>query len=202
MNKIRESVQMAKDAGVNVLASFILGLPGETEETLKETVAFAQELDTYYGFHVLAPFPGTEVREHADEYGLEILTSDWSKYDANRPVSRTIGASPKDITATLHTYYKGLRIVPEDDEASDVDQAELAKSQRRSPLAWALVSNDVIESLGAIQHQAGSEEDLINGIANLIPYSREQIAGNVGSWIEQGLLKYDTRDGCSIWRWA
>jgi hypothetical protein len=117
-------------------------------------------------------------------------------------VSRTIGASPKDITATLHTYYQGLRIVPEDDEESDVDQAELAKSQRRSPLAWALVSNDIIEGLGGIQNKEGPEEDLIDRIANLIPYSRRQITENVGSWIEQGLLKYDTRDGCSVWRWA
>ncbi|MCJ7523157.1 MAG: B12-binding domain-containing radical SAM protein, partial [Dehalococcoidia bacterium] len=157
LDRIRESVQMAKDAGVNVLASFILGLPGETRETLQQTVDFARELDTYYGFHVLAPFPGTDVRENADEYGLEILTSDWSKYDANRPVSRTAGASPEDITATLHKYYKGLRIVPDDIEGSDIDQVEMAKSQRRSPLAWALVSNDVIEGLGGIPHHVSPQ---------------------------------------------
>ncbi|UCG82855.1 MAG: cobalamin-dependent protein [Dehalococcoidia bacterium] len=202
LDKIRESVQMAKDAGVNVLASFILGLPGETKETLQQTMDFACELDTYYGFHVLAPFPGTEVREHADEYGLEILTSDWGKYDANRPVSRTKGASPADITAALHKYYRGLRIVPDDTEVAEVDREALEKSQRRSPLAWALVSNDVIESLGSIKPKAGPKEDLADRIAEKIPYSRQQIDENITSWIDQGLLKYETRDGHLVWRWA
>jgi radical SAM superfamily enzyme YgiQ (UPF0313 family) len=202
LDKIRESVQMAKDAGVNVLASFILGLPGETRETLQQTMDFACELDTYYGFHVLAPFPGTEVREHADEYGLEILTSDWGKYDANRPVSRTESASPADITAALHKYYRGLRIVPDDMEVAEVDRETLEKSQRRSPLAWALVSNDVIESLGGIKPKAGPKEDLADRIAEKIPYSRQQIDENITSWIDQGLLKYETRDGHLVWRWA
>lgn len=202
LDKIRESVKMAKDAGVNVLASFILGLPGETKETLLQTMEFAQELDTYYGFHVLAPFPGTEVREKADEYGLEILTSDWAKYDANRPVSRTKGASPEDITDALHKYYRGLRIVPDEPEESKGDRVELAKPQRRSPLAWALLSGDVIESLGGIEHRQGPVEDLADRIAKLIPYPPQQIRENITSWVEQGLMKYDLKDGHLVWRWA
>ena len=202
LDKIRESVKMAKDAGVNVLASFILGLPGETKETLLQTMEFAQELDTYYGFHVLAPFPGTEVREKADEYGLEILTSDWAKYDANRPVSRTKGASPEDITDALHKYYRGLRIVPDEPEESKGDRVEPAKPQRRSPLAWALLSGDVIESLGGIEHRQGPVEDLADRIAKLIPYPPQQIRENLTSWVEQGLMKYDLKDGHLVWRWA
>jgi radical SAM superfamily enzyme YgiQ (UPF0313 family) len=202
LDKIRESVKMAKDAGVNVLASFILGLPGETRETMLQTMEFAQELDTYYGFHVLAPFPGTEVREKADEYGLEILTSDWAKYDANRPVSRTKGASPEDITDALHKYYRGLRIVPDEPGESNGDRVELAKPQRRSPLAWALLSGDVIESLGGIEHRQGPVEDLADRIAKLIPYPPQQIRENITSWVEQGLMKYDLKDGHLVWRWA
>jgi len=202
LDKIRESVKMAKDAGVNVLASFILGLPGETRETMLQTMEFAQELDTYYGFHVLAPFPGTEVREKADEYGLEILTSDWAKYDANRPVSRTKGASPEDITDALHKYYRGLRIVPDEPGESNGDRVEPAKPQRRSPLAWALLSGDVIESLGGIEHRHGPVEDLADRIAKLIPYPPQQIRENITSWVEQGLMKYDFKDGHLVWRWA
>jgi hypothetical protein len=162
---------------------------------------FARELDTYYGFHVLAPFPGTEVRENADEFGLEILTSDWGKYDANRPVSRTDGASPADITAALHKYYRGLR-VNDESEVGETCQAEAAKSQRRSPLAWALLSGDVIEGLGGIQLRRGPKEDLADKIAELIPYPLDQIGENVSSWVDRGLLKHDLRDGHALWRWA
>jgi anaerobic magnesium-protoporphyrin IX monomethyl ester cyclase len=202
LDMIRESVKMAKDAGVNVLASFILGLPGETKETLIQTMEFARELDTHYGFHVLAPFPGTEVREKADEYGLEILTSDWAKYDANRPVSRTEGAAPEDITSVLHKYYRGLRYIPDEPVGGEVDQTELAKSQRRSPLAWALVSGDVIEGLGSIELKAGPVEDLAARISELIPYPPQQIHENITSWVDRGLLKYDLKDSQLVWRWA
>jgi radical SAM superfamily enzyme YgiQ (UPF0313 family) len=201
LDMIRESVKMAKDAGINVLASFILGLPGETKETLVESMDFARELDTYYGFHVLAPFPGTEVREKADEFGIEILTNDWGKYDANRPVSRTEGASPADITAALHKYYRGLRIT-ENSDVGETCQAEAAKSQRRSPLAWALLSGDVIEGLGAIPHTDGPIKDLADRIADIIPYPRDQIDENIASWVEQGLLAHEVKDGSAVWRWA
>ena len=77
LEKVKEAMRMTQDVGISALASFIIGLPGETEETLRKTVEFANELHSefgsLYGFHILSPFPGTEVREKAAEYGLEIL---------------------------------------------------------------------------------------------------------------------------------
>src|SRR5690606_32241568 len=106
--KVQEAMRMAQDAGICALASFIVGLPGETEETLRKSVAFAEELKqefgSLYGFHILSPFPVTEVREKAAEYGLEILHSDWTRYDANHVVSRTPGASPDAIQAVADAY--------------------------------------------------------------------------------------------------
>jgi len=202
LEKIRESVKMAKDAGVNVLASFIFGLPGETRETLLQTMQFAQELDTYYGFHVLAPFPGTEVREKAEEYGIEILTNDWSKYDANRPVTQTEGARPEDITAALHRYYRGLRLTTDKPEEGELDQAELARAERHGPLAWALLQGDVIESVGRIERKGDPVEDLVDRIAKIIPYSHKQISDNIKGWVERGFLKYDLDSGGLVWRWS
>ena len=47
--------------------------PGETESTLRQTVDFAnslkEEFGSLYGFHILSPFPGTEVREKAATKG-------------------------------------------------------------------------------------------------------------------------------------
>jgi radical SAM superfamily enzyme YgiQ (UPF0313 family) len=108
LDKIKDAVEMAKEAGIGILASFIIGLPGETAETLKQTMQFARGLGASYGFNVLSPFPGTEVREKAAEYGIEILTSDWTKYDCNRPVTRTKGAGPEEINAFLQHYFEGL----------------------------------------------------------------------------------------------
>src|SRR5512137_857038 len=93
---------------MNVLASFILGLPGEDPETAGQTVSLAKELfDAYkvsYGFHLLAPMPGTEVRERADEYGIRILTQNWSRYNANRPVAETTTFSAGQMMDIVHAY--------------------------------------------------------------------------------------------------
>lgn len=90
--QVLAAVEMCRRAGVEPHASFLLGLPGETPDTLDETLAFGRTLQdrgVAYGFHLLAPFPGTEVRERAGALGLRILTDDWSRYDANRAVVET-----------------------------------------------------------------------------------------------------------------
>src|SRR5215831_12265157 len=106
--KVKEAMRMTQGVGISALASFIIGLPGETAETLRKTVDFAnelhQEFGSLYGFHILAPFPGTEVRDKATEYGLDILTSDWTKYDANHVVTRTPGADTAAIQAVADEY--------------------------------------------------------------------------------------------------
>ena len=200
--RAREAVRMAKDAGISVQASFILGLPGETKETLLQTLQFGQELGTFYGLHVLAPFPGTEVREKAKEYGIEILTDDWSKYDANRPVTRTEGAGPEDIIAVLHRYYRGLRLTADDLEGVESDQAEIEKSKRRSPLAWALVQGDVLENLGLMEPGADPVEDLASRLAEIVRYPLHQVSESIEKWVGKGLLKYDLKDGHLVWSWT
>ena len=95
-DQVVAAIDMCAQAGVTPYASFILGLPGETPDTLRETLDFGKRLEDkglIYGFHLLAPFPGTEVRERAAELGLRILTSDWSNYHANRAVAETATVS-------------------------------------------------------------------------------------------------------------
>ncbi|MFO7707529.1 MAG: radical SAM protein [Desulfobacterales bacterium] len=90
--QVIEAVRMCARTGVTPFASFILGLPGETPATIQESMDFGQrlkELGLSYGFHLLAPFPGTEVRERSAALGLRILTDDWSQYHANRAVVET-----------------------------------------------------------------------------------------------------------------
>jgi len=61
-------------------------------------------LDAIYGYHYLAPFPGTTVREKIDQYDLEILTDDWAKYDANDAIVKTSALLPEDIREFVAHY--------------------------------------------------------------------------------------------------
>lgn len=55
--EVEEAVHLTQGAGIEAMASFILGLPGETEETLLKTIKFAQDLKATCALHALAPFP-------------------------------------------------------------------------------------------------------------------------------------------------
>lgn len=71
----------------------MVGLPGETLETMTDSLNLQKELVIESAFHCLAPFPGTTVREEIDSYDLEILTNDWDHYNANRSIVRTSALS-------------------------------------------------------------------------------------------------------------
>jgi len=104
LGQARKAVQCCKDIDIITHASFMVGLPGENSQTLEQTDAFARELGIAYGYHFLAPFPGTSVREEVDQYDLTILTDDWSLYDANRPVVSTSALSPEDMVSFVDAF--------------------------------------------------------------------------------------------------
>ena len=85
---------LCRKVGIRAHASFIAGLPGESRQTLAESIALKERLGIEYGFHYLAPFPGTTVREEIDSYDLTILTDDWDLYDADRAIVQTSHLAP------------------------------------------------------------------------------------------------------------
>ena len=85
---VKNAVKWAKDAGIVVAGSFIIGLPGETDETVMHSIKLAQELGLYsVTFPIAIPFPGTHLRQQAlnGEHGLRLLTDDWNDYDKQYP---------------------------------------------------------------------------------------------------------------------
>ncbi len=58
--RARQSLTLAHQAGIRNWGYFIIGLPGETEETIRQTIAFAKGLPLDIAlFHIAAPHPGT-----------------------------------------------------------------------------------------------------------------------------------------------
>lgn len=104
---IKRAVAMAKDARLIVVGSFIIGLPGETEETVIKTVQFAKELDIYSTtFPIAVPFPGTTLRSQAadNEYGMKILTNNWDDYGKQFPGVMDSDALNMDKRRELQKY--------------------------------------------------------------------------------------------------
>lgn len=59
---VRRAVKTAHEAGLDVDGMFMIGLPEETEESIKRTIDFAIELNPRYAiFNIFVPYPGCDL---------------------------------------------------------------------------------------------------------------------------------------------
>jgi radical SAM superfamily enzyme YgiQ (UPF0313 family) len=76
--KMQATCQGVLDANIKLKTFFVLGNPGDTEDTIDETIEFALELKGHYPvFSLMTPFPGAPLWESAEKYG----TFDRSSFD-------------------------------------------------------------------------------------------------------------------------
>ena len=70
-DKAERSLNWAHQAGIKNWGYFIIGLPGETEATIRQTIDFAKKLPLDIAlFHVAAPYPGTP-------FFFEVVENKW-----------------------------------------------------------------------------------------------------------------------------
>lgn len=68
--KIKDSFAMVKRAGIRVWAFNMIGLPGETKDTIKETISLNREVKPDSIFcSIFHPYPGTELYELCKKQG-------------------------------------------------------------------------------------------------------------------------------------
>ncbi len=66
----REFTRNCHELGIKIHGTFILGLPGETRETIEETIRFATEINPHtLQVSLAAPYPGTFLHKQATENG-------------------------------------------------------------------------------------------------------------------------------------
>jgi len=83
-------------------ASFMIGLPGDDPGKVADTINLAKQINPDFAmFSVTTPYPGTELYDNIDDYDLEIVIDDWSKFTLTKPVVRTSALS----TADLHRWF-------------------------------------------------------------------------------------------------
>ena len=77
---VRKAFGDARQAGLETIGFFIFGLPGETEQTMEDTIKLALELDPdLANFMIAAPFPGTELYQMVLEEG-DLFSRDWRDF--------------------------------------------------------------------------------------------------------------------------
>jgi len=109
---VDKAVSMTKKAGIDIRLAFMLGSPGETEETMRRTVDYALRLDPDYAvFNITTPYPGTEMFDWADNNGC-LTTKRWSDYDLSKPVMELPTVSSKVVVEQYRAAYKRFYMRP------------------------------------------------------------------------------------------
>lgn len=81
LEKAKQFVKWCKELNIWSHATFMIGLPGDTEKDVSETLKFAIDLDIDSAqFSIATPFPGTPFFDMARENGW-LTTLDWTMYD-------------------------------------------------------------------------------------------------------------------------
>jgi radical SAM superfamily enzyme YgiQ (UPF0313 family) len=107
---IERARQFTKDChklGLVVHGDFILGLPGETPETINNTIAFAKELDVEtIQVSVAHAYPGTELYEYAMKNGFMVADSKMVDEGGHQMAQIQYPGLPADeLMESVHRFY-------------------------------------------------------------------------------------------------
>ena len=107
MQTILKAVKIVKKAGIQIMACYILGLPGETDKEVENTINFARSLATHTAlFFLPVPYPGTELLEQCAQDGGLRRDVVWDDYNSTE-FSKPIYINPLLGKERLLAYYNG-----------------------------------------------------------------------------------------------
>ena len=120
VEQAREFAKNVKKAGLLLHADFIIGLPGETKETIEKTRRFIKEIKPdQLQVSIASPFPGTELYEWYKKNGY-LVTEDPNGYLDKQGHQKSIISYPwlsaeeimRAVDRMLRDYYISLSYVP------------------------------------------------------------------------------------------
>ncbi len=105
----RRFMELGHRTGLDVHGCFVLGLPGETQETMDRTIRFALELGLHtVQFSAAVPFPGTDYFDYCNEHGL-IKTDRWEAWLENGEQAAVVDYPGLTKTAVQEAVDRGLK---------------------------------------------------------------------------------------------
>jgi len=111
IQQIRDAVGATHNAGIEGVGYFMIGSPGETPDTIRDTIDFAKSLPLdYVQFSIATPFPGTKFFDYFLK--LHKKSPNWDDFvyanleSGNRPVFETESLSKNDLMHLNSQAYK------------------------------------------------------------------------------------------------
>ncbi len=112
LDQTRKAYKTAHEVGLMTIANVVLGFPGETEQTARETIRFVKELSPEdVGFYIATPYPGTPMYEEVKKNGWLRIT-DFDKYDTAGPTFETPSLSMEKLVELRYRAYQDFYLRP------------------------------------------------------------------------------------------
>jgi radical SAM superfamily enzyme YgiQ (UPF0313 family) len=105
LDRAKEAFRECRELGIKTQAFFLFGVPGETKETIEETIEFAKELDAdSTQFAIAIPHPGTEMYQQCIDNGWLVFDS-WEDFAAENSLIETPELTREDVErARIRAY--------------------------------------------------------------------------------------------------
>ncbi len=108
-----EAVKMTRNAGIDIHLSFIIGLPGETRDTVSDTIRFVKEAKPAMAqFNTAVPFPGTPLYDTAVQNGWMKEIEDYNDLCHQKAPMRNDNMTREEILKARKTAYRALYFNP------------------------------------------------------------------------------------------
>ena len=109
VERARQFAQDCRNLGIAIHGTFIVGLPGETRETIEETIRYAREINPHtIQVSIAAPYPGTALYRQAKEQGW-LPDDDATLVDEHGVQSAALSyphLNRTEIFDSVETFYK------------------------------------------------------------------------------------------------
>lgn len=100
-----KAIKWAKDAGMFVTVSVIIGYPGETKDTVQETLNLIHRVEPDEVWLCLpTPYPGTELRTLVESLGWK-MSDDWTLYNTMNAVFENPDLPAEELSKMRQAFY-------------------------------------------------------------------------------------------------
>jgi radical SAM superfamily enzyme YgiQ (UPF0313 family) len=102
------AIKWAKEAGISVAIYVMVGYPGETRDTVKQTLDFVRRVEPDGTWLCIAvPYPGSELHALVESLGWK-MAEDWSLYDSMNTVFENPLLPGEEIRKIRGMFYDNL----------------------------------------------------------------------------------------------
>jgi len=183
-------------------------------------MAFAERLGErglFYGFHLLAPFPGTAIGDDPESFGLQVLSRHWPDYHANRAICLPHGLDPDGLNAIAEgwqarflDYLADIQARMQTGGASEEEAAQV-HNMNRTAILYEMMMSETLEKLDMAGEIDAPPDESSSTLKDLARRAGRRLA----NWPEDtirdalhhaqnrgGLRREITPEGRTAWRWV